>query len=97
MQCADTRHTSFLNICNSAPPNTNHFLDHRKLLNPSSLILAGPVRTTVFLPGGGDGDKAEAELSIGNELEYADEEKLDLFPPPLVARGTDVDEEEAER
>jgi hypothetical protein len=63
------RHTSFLNTCSSVPPKTNHFLLHIKLLRPSSLILAGPVLTTVFLPGGGDGDKADAELRIGNELE----------------------------
>lgn len=91
-------HTSFLNTCNSVPPNTNHFLLHIKLLNPSSLILAGPVRTTVFLPGGGEGLRAEAELRIGNELEYAEEEKLDLCPPPpLFAKGTEEEDDDAER
>jgi hypothetical protein len=40
------KRTSFLNICSSLLPSTNHLFDHKKLRSPSSLTLAGPVLTT---------------------------------------------------
>lgn len=70
--------TSFLNTCSSLPPRTNHFFDHKKLLRPSSFILACPVRTTVFRLAGREGDSAEAEFMIGKLEAYAELEKLDL-------------------
>lgn len=72
--------TSFLNTCSSFPPSTNHFLDHKKLRNPSSFMLACPVRTTVFRLTVRAGDSADAEFIMGNEDAYAELEKLDLPP-----------------
>lgn len=64
--------TSFLKICSSFIVRTSHFLLHRKLLIPSSLTFAAPVRTialTASLEG-----VAFALCNTGKELAYVREE-----------------------
>ena len=59
--------TSFLKICRSAPPSTNHRLDHKKLRSPSSFTLAAPVRTMVFRPEAGRSPNPAAPLMMGKD------------------------------